>query len=274
MKLFKVLVLALITFTVSAQSVKVPNKSPLQTVKQEFALSFIDLEYSKPSARGRKVMGDLVPYGKLWRTGANGQTTINFGEDVKVNGTALKAGKYSILTKPGKEVWDIIFCTPATSVFNFKESDVVATIQAKTVSLPLNFETFDIAFGKQTDNSVEISIVWENTLVPFEVTTDIDEKVMASIEKAMNIDSKPYHQAASYYYDNGKDIKKALEWVTKAAELQPDAFWVSHLKAKIQAKAGDKKGAAETAAKSLAQAKKANNGDYVALNEKLIASLK
>ncbi|MCD8540543.1 MAG: hypothetical protein LRY55_12840 [Leadbetterella sp.] len=110
--------------------------------------------------------------------------------------------------------------------------------------------------------------------MPFTITTDIDEKIMASIDKIMSADSKPYLAAASYYLDNGKDLNKALEWANKAVDQQPEAFWVSHTKAKIQAKMGDNKGAAETATKSLNQAKAARNQDYVALNEKLLASLK
>jgi tetratricopeptide (TPR) repeat protein len=271
MKLLKVLVVTLITFGATAQGIKVPTKSPAQTIKQEFALSSVEIDYSRPSAKGRKIFGDLEAYGKLWRTGANSQTTINFGEDVKVNGKPLKAGKYTILTVIGKENWKIHFCTPTTSVFNFKESDIVTTIDVKSIASPVYFETFTILFGTQTDTSLDVNIVWENTVVPFTVSTDIDEKVMSAIDKAMNVDSRPYHAAASYYYDNNKDLKKALEWVNKAMEAQPTAFWITHLKAKIQAKAGDKKGALETATKALNQAK---NGDYVALNEKLIATLK
>lgn len=274
MKFIKVLAFSLLTWGATAQTLKVPTKSPLQTIKQEFALSSVEIEYSRPSARGRKIFGDLEPYGKLWRTGANAQTTISFGEDVKVNGTALKAGKYTILTVIGKQDWKIRFCTPETSVFNFKEENVVATIDTKAVDLPFDIETFTVMFGKQTDNSLEVNIMWERTLVPFTITTDIDTQVMATIDKIMSTDSKPYLAAANYYLDNGKDLNKALEWANKAVAQQPDAFWVSHTKAKIQAKMGDKKGAAETAGKSLSQAKAAGNPDYVALNEKLIASLK
>ncbi|MBX2952969.1 MAG: DUF2911 domain-containing protein [Leadbetterella sp.] len=274
MKLIKVLAFSLLTWSATAQGIKVPTKSPLQTIKQEFALSSVEIEYSRPSARGRKIFGDLEAYGKLWRTGANSQTTINFGEDVKVNGKPLKAGKYTILTVIGEQNWKIRFCTPETSVFNFKEENVVATIDAKPITLPFDIETFTIMFGAQTDNSLEVNIMWERTVVPFTITADIDQKVMAAIDKVMTGDSKPYFAAASYYLDNGKDLKKALEWANKAVEQQPDAFWVSHTKAKIQAKLGDKKGAIATATQSLAQAKAAKNGDYVALNEKLIASLK
>lgn len=274
MKLIKVLAFSLLTWSAAAQTLKVPTKSPLQTVKQEFALSSVEIEYSRPSARGRKIFGDLEPYGKLWRTGANAQTTITFGEDVQVNGTPLKAGKYSILTVIGKEDWKIRFCKPETSVFNFKEENVVATIDTRAITLPFDIETFTIMFGKQTDNSLEVNIMWERTLIPFTITTDIDAKVMAAIDKIMSADSKPYFAAASYYLDNDKDLKKALEWVNIAIQQQPDAFWITHAKAKIQAKMGDKKGATATATQALSQAKAARNPDYVALNEKLLASLK
>ena len=274
MKFIKVLAFSLLTWSATAQTLKVPTKSPLQTIKQEFALSSVEIEYSRPSARGRVIFGELEPYGKLWRTGANAQTTITFGEDVKVNGTALKAGKYTILTVIGKDNWKIRFCTPETSVFNFKEENTVATIDSRAVELPFDIETFTIMFGKQTDNSLEVNIMWERTLVPFVITTDIDAKVMAQIDRVMTADTKPYLAAANYYYDNGKDLNKALEWANKAVAMQPDAFWVSHAKAKIQAKLGDKKGAIETATKSLNQAKAAGNPDYIALNERLLATLK
>ncbi len=274
MKLLKVLAISLISFSVCAQSLKTPTPSPLQKISQEFALSTIDVEYSRPSAKGRKVFGDLEKYGNVWRTGANSPTTFTFGEDVSVGGKALKAGKYVLLTIPGKDSWQVMFCKPTASSFTFKEEDVVVKFSVKPNEMPFAFETFMIAFGEQTASSVKVSLLWENTDVEFEITANIDQKVMDAIDKAMNVDSKPYHAAASYYYDNNKDMKKALEWATKAADAQPHAFWITHLKAKIQAKLGDKAGAVASANKSIEVAKKAGNDGYVDLNEKLIKSLK
>ncbi|MCA0363781.1 MAG: DUF2911 domain-containing protein [Bacteroidetes bacterium] len=274
MKKFLLLAAMAVSGFAFSQGIKTPAPSPGQTIKQDFALSSIEINYSRPAAKGRKIFGDLVPYGKMWRTGANGQTTITFGEDVTVGGKAVKAGKYSILSIPGEKEWEIILAKPETSVFNYKAENEVTRFKTAAIAMPFAVENFMILFGAQTSNSVNISLVWEKTEVEFSVVADIDTKIMADIDKAMNVDSKPYFQAASYYFDNGKDMKKALEWANKAVDAQPDAYWVSHLKAKIQAKTGDKAGAIATAQKSMEMAKKGNNPDYVALNEKLISSLK
>ena len=268
-----VLALSVMSLGVFAQGIKTPAPSPGQTIKQDFALSSIEVNYSRPAAKGRKIFGDLVPFGKMWRTGANGQTLITFGEDVTVGGKAVKAGKYSLLSVPGKTEWEIILAKPETSVFNYKAENEVTRFIAKASTLPMNVESFMILFGAQTSNSVNMSIIWENTEVEFPIVADIDTKIMAEIDKAMNVDSKPYFAAASYYFDNGKDLTKALAWANRAVDAQPDAYWIAHLKAKIQAKAGDKAGAIATAKKSLELATKGNNPDYVALNEKLIKSL-
>jgi hypothetical protein len=268
-----VLALSVMSLGAFAQGIKTPAPSPGQTIKQDFALSSIEVNYSRPAAKGRKIFGDLVPFGKMWRTGANGQTLITFGEDVTVGGKAVKAGKYSLLSVPGKTEWEIILAKPETSVFNYKAENEVTRFTAKASSLPMNVESFMILFGAQTSNSVNMSIIWENTEVEFPIVADIDTKIMAEIDKAMNVDSKPYFAAASYYFDNGKDLTKALAWANRAVDAQPDAYWIAHLKAKIQAKAGDKAGAIATAKKSLELATKGNNPDYVALNEKLIKSL-
>jgi tetratricopeptide (TPR) repeat protein len=274
MKNLLVLAITFIAFGTFAQTIKTPAPSPGQTIKQDFALSSIEVNYSRPAAKGRKIFGDLVPYGKLWRTGANAQTIITFGEDVTVGGKALKAGKYSLITIPNKSEWEIIFCKPETSASNYSAENEVMRFKAKVNEMPMAIENFMIVFGAQISNSVMMSIIWEKTEVEFEVKADIDTKIMAEIDKAMNVDSKPYFQAAGYYFDNGKDLTKALAWADKAVEAQPTAYWVATLKARIQAKAGDKKGATATAMKALQLAKDGKNDDYVKINEELIKSLK
>jgi Protein of unknown function (DUF2911) len=273
MKKFIVLALSVVSFVAAAQNVKTPAPSPTQTIKQDFALSSIEINYSRPAAKGRKVFGELVPFGKMWRTGANGQTIITFGEEVSIGGKAVKAGKYSLITIPGKTEWDILLCNAEASVFNFKPENEIVRFKGKATELPFAVENFMILFGAQTNNSVKISLVWEKTEVEFEVKADIDSKIMADIDKAMNVDSKPYFQAASYYFDNGKDLEKALAWANRAVDAQPKAYWVATLKAKIQAKAGDKVGALASAKKALELAKEGKNDDYITINENIIKSL-
>ena len=275
MKKVVVLLLALISTGVMAQGIKTPAPSPTQTIKQDFALSSIEITYSRPAAKGRKIFGDLVPFGKIWRTGANGATKVTFGEDVKVGGVPVKAGSYAIYSVPTANEWEIIINKGANNggLAGYKTEEDVARFKVKSMELPMMIENFTVILGNLTASSADIQILWENTAVQIPVVADIDSKIMAQINTAMTVDSRPYFQAASYYFDNGKDINKALEWANKAVEAQPTAYWVMHLKAKVQAKAGDKSGAKTTAMKSMEMAKEAKNDDYVVLNQKLIATL-
>jgi len=265
------------TIQVNAQTVKTPAPSPLQTIDQAFALSNIKIEYSRPSVKGRVIFGDLVPYGKVWRTGANSSTKITFGDDVKIEGVALKAGTYALYTIPNKDSWDIMFYKDLTlggNVGEYKATDEVLRVKGKVSASPMKFETFTINIADVTSTTANIELLWDMTKVSFGVSTEIDEKVMKSIETAMEKDSRPYFQSANYYYENNKDLSKALSWVNTAIEQNPKAFWMTHLKAKIQMKMKDTKGAIESAEKSMATAKEEGSDDYVKLNEKLIKEAK
>ena len=260
------------------QQIKVPAASPTQTIKQEFALSDITIEYSRPSVKNRVIFGDLVPFGKLWRTGANASTKITFGEDVKLNGNAVPAGKYALYTIPGKEEWEIVIHKNLTlwgdGGPDYKPADDLLHFKVKPVELPYKVETFTINIADVTNNTANIELLWDKTKVSFAITSDIDGKITKQIEEALSKDKRPYFDAARYYFDTDKDLKQALEWASKAVDQSPDAFWVSHLKAKIQLKLKDYKGAIATAEASMAKAKEKKNNDYVALNEKLIAEAK
>ena len=272
----KILMLTLMVgmmFTSYGQGIKIPAPSPGQTIKQDFSLSSIEVVYSRPVMKGRKIFGDIVPLGKLWRTGANSPTKFTFGEDVKVAGQSLKAGSYQVMSIPSEKSWVIIFSKGTNGVFNYDASEDVLKVTVPSTMLANSVESFSIQFSDVSSNKLNIQMAWEKTSVSIPVETDVDSKIMGSIDRAMNIDSKPYFEAASYYFETGRDIKKALEWATKAAEANPTAYWVFHLKAKIQVKTGDKVGAKATALKSIELAKAGKNDDYVALNQKLIDSL-
>ncbi|KIC89431.1 DUF2911 domain-containing protein [Flavihumibacter sp. ZG627] len=261
---------------VEAQQLRTPAPSPATTIKQEFALSNVEVNYSRPAVRGRKIFGDLVPFGKVWRTGANAATTITFGEDVTVGDKAVPAGKYGLLTIPGQSEWTIIISkqTDVTSPADYKQDQDVARITAKAETLPFNVENFMIVFDNVKASSMDLEIIWANVGVAVPVKANIEEKIMSQIDNLMNKDNRPYFGAAMYYMENGKDLNKAVGWLDKAIEQNPNAFWIYHQKANALAKLGKKQEAIATANKSIELAKKAKNDDYVALNEKLLATLK
>ena len=261
----------------SAQTLKVPAPSPLQTIKQAFALSDITIEYSRPGAKGRVVYGDVVPFGKVWRTGANSTTKITFGEDVKVEGNAVAAGTYGIYTVPNKETWEIMLYKDVTlggNVADYKKENELLRFTVKPTSIANKVETFTMNFTDVTPTNTNIELVWENTRVAFSVTADIDSKIMKNIETALAKDSRPYFQAAGYYYDNNKDLKTALEWANKATEMNPKAYYMFMLKAKIELKMKDNKAAIATAEKVITLAKEDKDDAYVNQATKLIAEAK
>lgn len=272
-KLTFVLLLSVLGFQGHAQGIKTPAPSPAQTIKQDFGLSAVEVNYSRPAAKGRKIFGDIVPFGKLWRTGANSPTKITFGEDVKIAGKDLKAGSYQLMSIPAQGSWEILFNKGKDGVFNYHPEEDVLKVTVPSQVAPATTENFTIQFANISANKMDLVMAWENTRVSVPIEVDIDAKIMSSIDRAMNIDSKPYFEAASYYFETGRDLNKALDWVNKATAANPAAYWQFHLKAKIQAKLGDKVGAKATALKSIELAKAGKNDDYVALNEKLIKSL-
>lgn len=275
-KILLALVAVASIMTAQAQGIKTPAPSPTQTIKQDFALSSIEVNYSRPNMKGRTVFGDLAPYGKLWRTGANAATKVTFGEDVTVGGVAVKAGTYVLYTVPNKDEWEVIFNKGLGNwgIDGYKKEEDVARFKVKPIALTSSVETFTIQLGNVTPATADIQVSWEKTQINIPVVADIDAKISKSIETAMNVDNRPYFQAASYYFETGKDLKQALAWTNKAIENSPKAFWMVHLKAKILAKIGDKTAAVTAANQSIVLAKEAKNDDYVALNEKLIATLK
>ncbi|THU40645.1 DUF2911 domain-containing protein [Niastella caeni] len=265
-------------FTTEAQ-LKTPAPSSTQTIKQDFGLGSIELSYSRPNIKGRKIYGDLVPFGKVWRTGANAATTLTFADEVIIGGQKIPAGKYGLLTIPDKGSWTIIISkqTDVTSPAAYKQESDVVRVQAKPESIKNKIETFTMQFANVKPTSIELHILWDKTDVILPITADVETKVMAKIDELMKLEDKkshPYFGAAMYYMDNGKDLNQALEWFNKASEQNPKAFWVLHQKANCLAKLGKKQEAVESANKSIELAKEAKNDDYVALNQKLLATLK
>jgi hypothetical protein len=228
---------------------------------------------------GDAAKGALVPYGTIWRTGANSGTKISFSDDVKVEGIDVPKGEYLIFTWPGAAEWTISFYKDLTLGGNtggYDKANEVANFKVKSEKLTEKVETLTFNIGDLSDDNktAKVQIAWENTSVKFNVAVDYDAKVMKSIESSLNVNPNSYFQAAVYYLNTNRDLNQALTWINKALETNKDAFWILHQKAKIQKALGDKAGAMATATASLESAKKANNRDYQMENEALIKSLK
>lgn len=282
----KVLLNALLIFAVlSTQAqVQTPSASPAGSVSSTVGLTDIKIDYSRPKAKGRKIFGEaaqgaLVPFGSIWRTGANNGTKVSFSDDVKVGGVAVAKGEYLIFSWPAASEWTVALYKDITLGGNtgaYNKANEVANFKVKAERVTEKVETFTINISDISDDSkkANIQIVWENTSVRIPVEVDYDAKVMKSIDTFTKVNPNNYFQAAVYYLETGKDLKQALEWVNKAAEANPKAFWILHQKAKIQKGLGDKAGALATANESLRISKEANNRDYQMMNEELIKSLK
>ena len=263
--------LALLGGTWASAQIQTPQPSPASELHQTVGLTEVVVNYSRPSMRGRAIFGDLVPFGKMWRTGANANTTISFGDAVTIGETTLAAGTYALFTKPGAVNWDVYFYTDTNNgglPAQWDESKVAAQITVPVHKMEMPVETFTITIDDLTNNGAAIGLIWADTYVgvPFGVPTAA--KAMRSIETVMGGPTgNDYFAAASYYHDEGQDLQKAREWIDKAVAQNPNAYWMSRRQSLIYAALGDTKGAIAAARKSLEVAKKAGNADYVKMNE-------
>ena len=277
MKKILLLAIAITGFVfLSTAQVKMPAPSPTQTIKQEFAIGNIELTYSRPSAKGRKIYGDLVPYNKLWRTGANAATKIIFSEPVEIGGKKLDSGTYVMYTIPGIETWEIILNKGLKNwgIDGYKETEDVVRFKVEPTKMKNKLETFTMEFSDVKPESCYLEIKWAKTGIIISITANFKDKVRAQIEAALKTDKKPYWAAAQFYNEYDKNLSKALENVTKAIEGNAAAFWMWIYKAKIQKEMGDMAGAMESSKKSMELAEAAKNDDYVKMNKDLQKSLK
>ena len=256
--------------------VKMPAPSPTQTVKQEFGIGTVELTYSRPVAKGRKIYGELVPYNKLWRTGANAATKIVFSEPVEIGGKKLDSGTYVLYTIPGIDTWVVIINKGLKNwgIDGYKESEDVIRFNIEPVKNKKKAESFTMEFNDVKATSCSLDIKWEKTLVSIPLVADFLDKVRGQIEAAMKTDKKPYWQAAQFYNEYDKNLALALENTTRAIEGNKEAFWMWIYKAKIQKEMGDKAGALESSKKSLELATAAKNDDYVKMNKDFQKTLK
>jgi tetratricopeptide (TPR) repeat protein len=265
-------------FTVSAQSsLKLPALSPTTKVVQDFSISNIELSYSRPSMRGRKVMGDIVPYGKVWRTGANGAIKIKIGEEMEFAGRKIKAGEYALYTIPNKDKWEIVIssATGNWSAEGFPKEFDVARFKIRPTIMNEECQTFTIAINDITFTTCKIELMWERTKVSIPVVAHNSNAVEENIDKAVNNPpAVPYFQAASYYFETNQKIDIASRYVDKAIAANPKAFYMWYLKARIESKLGHIEEGLAAARKSIELAQGTPNElEYKRNNDKIISEL-
>lgn len=277
--LFFTAVLIFASASTCIAQVQLPQPSPTQTIKQNFGLSYIELTYSRPGLKGRKFIGVIEPYNVIWRTGANTATRIKFIDPVEILGHQVDSGTYAIYTIPQKDGdWTFILNRGINNdgVQGYKESEDVFRGTVKAQKLPSKLETFTMQFANLRPESCDLVIKWEDFSLSIPIKTNIKDKLRAEIEAALQTDQKPYWQAAQFYNEYDNNRSKALEMVNDAIDQNKNnnPFYMVYYKAKIQKDMGDKKGAVASANESMEMAKKANNANYVLLNQKLIAEIK
>lgn len=258
-------------FSVDAQ-IKTPQPSPAAKLEQVVGLTDVAIEYSRPAMNGRTIFGDLVPYGKLWRTGANKNTMVTFSDAVEIGGKELKAGSYAIFVTPSAKSWEVIFYTDTNNWGTPKEIDeskVAVRVTAEVYPIEMDIQSFTISVDDITSSSAVIGMMWEKTYVGVEFKVPTDKTVSAAIDKVMaGPSANDYYAAAVYNLAEGKDIKQAKEWMDKAISMMDEPrFYQLRKQSLIYAAAGDKKGAIEIAKKSLEGSKAAGNADYIKMNE-------
>lgn len=256
--------------------IKMPAPSPTQTIKQDFALGSIELTYSRPMAKGRKVFGDLVPYNKLWRTGANSATIIKFTDAVEINGKKIDTGSYALYTIPGIDTWEIILNKGISNwgVTNYKESDDVLKFKVQAIKMKMATESFTMQFADVKAESCALHLMWEKTAVAIPITAVIKDRIRKQLEQAMLTDKKPYFPAAQFYNEYDNNQAKALENIQNAVKDNPKAYWMWLYKAKLEKDMGDKAAARASSKTSLALATTEKNDDYIKMNEELLKKLK
>jgi len=260
--------------------IKFPQASPAASVKQRIGLTDVEIAYSRPSARGRKIMGGLVPYGEVWRTGANAATKITLSTDVGIEGKLVPAGSYALFTIPGETEWTVIVnkVVGQWGSYDYDEKNDEVRVKVKPVAMPEFMETMTIDVANVRDDSAVLTIAWEKTRVPIKLETDLVAVLVPQIKAAMaGTGKKPYFAAAMFYYEHDLDLKEALGWMDEAIKEQPDGVWIVYRRGLILEKMGDKKGALAAGQASLEMAKKAGGSlgaEYTRLSEALIAKVK
>lgn len=270
--------LLLLSSWATAQIIQ-PESSPRAQLEQRVGLTDITIEYSRPSLKGRRMFGGLLPYGELWRTGANASTKVTFSEAVQVQGHRINAGTYALYTIPNPDYWTVILHNNTelwgTGGTEYKREEEACRFTVRAQKLLQPVETFTIDINEIRTDSAFVYLMWEDVRIRFHIGIDTDSKVLADIKQKMRgISSTTYYQAAQYYLETGRDSEMALDWINAAIDMEGENFWLLHLKALILADLGQERKAKRVAEQSLSLARKADNENYVKMNQRFLQGLK
>ncbi|MGF7041157.1 DUF2911 domain-containing protein [Mucilaginibacter lappiensis] len=267
------MLLACVSYKSYAQVPRIPEASSTQTIIQDFGLGKITVTYSRPNVKDRKIFGGIIPYGEVWRTGANAATTITFTERVVIEGNPVPAGTYSLFSIPEKSEWTIILnkTVKQWGAYSYKQSNDFLRFKIKPIRVSEKRETFTMAFANSNTKSTDLYLVWDHTAAAIHMETDDDAKITANIDELMKGDRKPYYfNAIQYYYENNKDVDKALGWVAEAEKIDPKGPWYKLWESRLLLKKGNKAGAIAAAQAGLQLAKDSNDDEYTRLNQEAL----
>ncbi|MEM8509043.1 MAG: DUF2911 domain-containing protein [Bacteroidota bacterium] len=260
-----------------------PKASPFATIVQEIGLSKIQVAYSRPAVRNRAIFGPqedgqqgLVPYGRIWRVGANESTKITVDTNMEVMGNPLPIGTYALYAFPEKDAWEIVFHTNTThwgdGRKNYDPAEDLFRVTVIPSVVPYHQENFEIAFDSITHNSARLNLIWASTKLTLPITVDTAAQMEVEIAQQLNEDptAQTYYEAARYLQEQQKDPERALGYVNKALALGGDTYYFHRVKSLIQADLGNYQAAIISARKSLEIAAAMEKDEFVRMNQKNI----
>ena len=282
MRLLTLLLASLVAAGTASAQIRKPSLSPRSVVQQDVGLARATVDYGRPGVKGRKIFGSLEPHGKVWRTGANQSTKLTFDRAVEFGGEALPAGTYGLYTIPDQSSWTVILSKNSTrwGAGGYDPAEDQLRIQVEPKTLRDLRETLTIEFESFHMNGATLVIAWERTRVEVPVFVDSDDEILAAIDERVRtaegeVSAQSYFDAAMFLYAKDRDLDEATEWIAKASEMQPRAFWMGYYRAELAHHRGDEELARRAATAALASARKSKGGDfgYVAKCELLLKAL-
>ncbi len=273
------LILFLSSYSTRGQ-IEHPKASPFSTVEQQIGLTHIKVEYSRPAARGRELFGGIVPYGRIWRVGANESTKFTSDTEIKVLGNRLPPGTYALYAFPEEDGWEVAFHTNTTHWGDGRTAYDPAEDAFRIKVAPRKEEgwqeNFQISFDSIHHNGALMLWKWGHTVIPIPLEVDTEQTLRTTIKKSLEGDPTPqtYYEAARYLQEEGLDTEKALDYVQTAIDLGGDTYYFYRVRSLLQARMGLYRDAISSAERSLELADAEGKDEFVRMNRENIIKWK